>query len=225
MTKTKKLLIVGIGETSLLAAEYFRFDSDFEVVAFLADYEYIDQKDFDSCPLVAIGEAVNFYPPSEYFAFVAMGSGTLNRDRTKVCRRMKELGYSLASYVSTRAFVWPNVKIGDNCFVLEHNTLQPFTQLGNNVVLWSGNHIGHRTVIEDNCFITSHVVISGFCTIGEFSFLGVNSSIADGVQIGKDNFIAMGTSIAKSTAEDCIYSGNPAELRSISAKRFCRVRQ
>ena len=52
---------------------------------------------------------------------------------------------------------------GDNCFILEDNTVQPFVTIGNNVTLWSGNHIGHDSVIEDDCFISSHVVVSGTC--------------------------------------------------------------
>ena len=56
-------------------------------------------------------------------------------------------------------------------------------KIGNNVVLWSGNHIGHNTVIRDNCFIASHVVISGFCEIGENCFLGVNSTVINNITI------------------------------------------
>ena len=53
--------------------------------------------------------------------------------------------------------------MGDNCFIFEDNTVQPFVTLGNNLVLWSGNHIGHHSTLRDHCFISSHVVISGFC--------------------------------------------------------------
>ena len=55
---------------------------------------------------------------------------------------------------------------GDNCFILEDNTIQPFVSIGNNVTLWSGNHIGHDSTIDDHCFIASHVVVSGHVRVG-----------------------------------------------------------
>jgi UDP-3-O-[3-hydroxymyristoyl] glucosamine N-acyltransferase len=74
--------------------------------------------------------------------------------------------------------------VGDNCFILENNVIQPFVRVGNNVTLWSGNHIGHHSTIGDHCFISSHVVISGSCEIGENCFLGVNATVRDNVKLG-----------------------------------------
>ena len=87
--------------------------------------------------------------------FIAMGYKRLNRLRTKFFDSAEEKGYDLISYVSSKAFIWRNVEIGKNCFIFEDNTIQPFVNIGNNVTLWSGNHIGHHSIIEKNCFISS----------------------------------------------------------------------
>ena len=108
---------------------------------------------------------------------------------------------------------------------LENNTLQPFVEIQDNVVLWSGNHIGHHSIIRNNCFLSSHVVISGHCDIGENAFFGVNSTVANNIKIASDNFISMGASISKQTDEDGFYTGNPAEKRKVSAKRVCKVKE
>ena len=89
--------------------------------------------------------------------------------------------------------------IGDNCFILEDNTIQLFTTIGNNVVMWSGNHIGHHSVIKDHVFFASHLVLSGHCIVEPFSFLGVNSTIRDGIHIAEGSLIAMSASIVKDT--------------------------
>jgi sugar O-acyltransferase (sialic acid O-acetyltransferase NeuD family) len=225
MTGGQRLLIFGNHEIAAVAMEYFRHDSPYEPVAFAVDADYITSDTFCDLPVVAVDRAVELYPPGETAAFVAIGDGQLNRARMSMYDRASALGYELASYVSSAAFVWRNVRIGRNCFVLEHNVLQPFVTLGDNVILWSGNHIGHRSVVEDHVFVTSHVVVSGFCTIGARSFLGVNATLANGVQIAADNYIAMAASIAASTEADGIYKGNPAERHRLSAKRFCKVRE
>lgn len=130
------------------------------------------------------------YSSDECSVFVAISSSHLNRDRTSVYKRIKDKGYEMASYVSSKSVIWKNVEIGDNCFVLENNTLQPFTKIGNNVTIWSGNLIAHSSMIEDNCFITSHIVVSGFCKIRTNTFIGVNSSIVDEAVVAEDTAVS-----------------------------------
>jgi sugar O-acyltransferase (sialic acid O-acetyltransferase NeuD family) len=220
----KPLVIVGNGEIAAMANEYFTHDSDYEVAGFAIGAPYISADSFCGRPLVDLDRLEDRFPPGEFDAFVAIGDGQLNRIRRGHFDALKARGYRLASYVSSHAFVWRDVPIGENCFILEHNVLQPFVSIGDNVTLWSGNHIGHRSVIEDNVFMSSHVVVSGFCRIGAYSFIGVNAAIAHQVTIASDNYIAMGAVIPASTEPDRIYQGNPAEARKISARRFCRVR-
>ena len=222
---SKKLVIVGTGETAALAYEYFTHDSSYEVVAFAVEKAFLTEDSFFGLPVVAFEDIENSYPPAEYNAFVAMSGSALNRQRTRFYHETKNKGYKLASYVSSRAFVWHNVEIGDNCFIMEDNTLQPFTKVGNNVVMWSGNHLGHRSIIKENCFITSHVVISGWCEIGKNAYIGINASIIGEVKIADDNFIAMGAVVGKGTQENSIYKGNPAVKAPITAKKFCQVKE
>ena len=96
--------------------------------------------------------------------------------------------------ISSKASIFTN-KIGENCFILEDNTIQPYVEIGNNVTLWSGNHIGHHSIIRDHCFITSHVVVSGGVEIGENTFIGVNATLRDHIKIGKSNVIGAGALI------------------------------
>jgi sugar O-acyltransferase (sialic acid O-acetyltransferase NeuD family) len=221
----KPLVIIGNGEIAEMACEYFDHDSDRTVAAFSIGADYIQEPTLAGRPVTPLASLAETHPPDAFDAFVAIGDGQLNRLRRQHVDQCKAAGYALVSYVSSKAFVWHNVAIGENCFILEHNVLQPFTAVGNNVTLWSGNHIGHRSVIEDDVFMASHVVVSGFCRIGARSFVGVNASVAHQVQVAADNFIAMGAAVTANTEPDSIYQGVPAERRTISAKRFCRVRE
>ncbi|MEZ4692278.1 MAG: DapH/DapD/GlmU-related protein [Ignavibacteria bacterium] len=74
-------------------------------------------------------------------------------------------------------------------------------KIGNNVVLWSGNHIGHDVEIDDHNFITSHAVVSGFVKIRNNCFIGVNATIRDGITIAPETLIAAGAIIMKDTVE------------------------
>jgi sugar O-acyltransferase (sialic acid O-acetyltransferase NeuD family) len=211
MTGGEKIVVVGAGEQAELAYEYFTHDSPHEVVAFSVESEFLDNEELFGLPVIPFEEITEQYGPGEYRAFVAISSTQLNRIRTRLYREVKERGYQCVSYVSSHAFVWHNVEIGENTFVFENNVLQYGVSVGDNVILWSGNHVGHQTKIEDNCFVSSHVVISGFCTIGNGSFLGVNSTFGDGLTVGRDCVIGAGAVVVKDTEPRKVYVGNPAK--------------
>lgn len=206
----EKVIIIGDGETAELAYEYFTYDSPFEVAAFAVEAAYRKKHMMFGLPVVAFEEVEKLYPPAGHKAFAAISYTKLNRVRARLYAAAKEKGYAFVSYVSSKAFVWRNVEIGENCFIFENNVVQYAVKIGDNVVLWSGNHIGHQTVIRDNVFISSHVVVSGYCEVGENSFLGVNSCVANNIKIAKDNLIGMGAVIHKDTEERKVYVGNPA---------------
>lgn len=203
---SKKLILVGDSPIAEVAYEYFTHDSDYEVVAFAVEKEYLRETELFGVPVVPFETVAEQHPPSEAEMFVAVGYTQHNRLRARLYEAAKAQGFTLASYVSSRAFVWRNVEIGDNCFIFEDNTIQPFVKIGNNVVLWSGNHIGHHSVIRDHNFISSHVVISGFCDIQESCFLGVNATIANNVTIARDGLLGAGAIVLKDTEPGRMYA-------------------
>jgi len=220
MNKNKKLVIIGAGETAEIAYEYFTYDSDYDVIAFSVNEKYIKNDKLFGLPIVPIENINKLYPEKKYDAFIAVSYTNLNKNRTKLYNQVKEKGYRLATYVSSQAFVWRNVQIGDNCLILENNVIQSNVQIGNNVYLWSGNHIGHRTVINDNCYISSHVTISGFCNIGSFCFIGVNSCLNDRINISANCIIGSGAVVIQNTEPNKVYIGNPATPMK---KKICNI--
>lgn len=218
MNKKKKLIIVGAGEFGEIAYEYFTFDSEYEVIAFAVEKKYKKNDKLFDCPIIDFEEIEKLYPPDEYDVFVAVTYVQLNRARRNLYRQCKDKGYHCASYISSNAFVWHNVAVGENVFIFENNTIQYNAIIGNNVILWSGNHIGHRSVIEDDCWVTSHDVISGFCRIGRGSFIGVNATLGDNVILGEDSVFGAGAVTVKSLPDKGgIYIGSPAKKQSKTA--------
>lgn len=215
-----KVVIFGVKDFAELAHYYLSTDSEHEVVAFCVDRDYIPEGgSFRGLPVCAFEDVAQRFPPAEYRFFAPMSPANINQARARVYARIKELGYTCISYVSSRATVFDNA-IGENCFILENNTLQPFTSIGNNVVMWSGNHIGHHSSIADHVFFTSHVVLSGHCTVEPYCFFGVNATIRDGLVLAEGSFIAMAAAVVKSTEPWGVYRGNPAKKAEISSKEL-----
>lgn len=223
--QARKLVIFGLEDFADLAFEYFTYDSDYEVVGFTVDDAYRKTEEKFGLPVVSFEALETTFPPDSCDFFGAIVYGKLNRLRADVCARAKAKGYRLASYISSRSFIWRNAKLGEHCFVFEDNTIQPFVTIGDNVVLWSGNHIGHHSRIGSHCFITSHVVVSGWCDIGDYTFIGVNATLANNTQIGEACWISHGAivsgdvparSLVKTSSSDIEPLNEPVLFRSLA---------
>jgi sugar O-acyltransferase (sialic acid O-acetyltransferase NeuD family) len=210
MSTKNKVVIFGLNDLAELAHYYLTTDSDYTVVGFTVNKEYLTETVFKGLPVIAFEELEQHFSPNEYLLFAPMTGVEMNNIRKKIYLEGKEKGYTFISYVSSKATVCHN-EIGENCFILEDNTLQPFTKIGNNVMMWSGNHIGHHGIVEDHVFFTSHVVLSGHCHVKERAWIGVNATIRDRVTIGEGSLIAMGAMITKSTEDEGFYIGSPAK--------------
>lgn len=178
----KKLIIYGTGLIAEVAAFYFSHDTDYKIIAFTNAAEFITESQFDGKPVVAFETIESVYSPLDYEIFIALGYKKTNQVRQARYYEAKQKGYKCATYISPRATYY-GTPVGRNCFILENNVIQPFVTIGNNVTLWSGNHIGHHSLIKDHCFISSHVVVSGNCVISENCFLGVNATLRDNVKL------------------------------------------
>lgn len=221
--KTHKLILLGDSAFAEVAYEYFTHDSEYEVVAFAVEREFRQRDELLSVPVVDLETLPATHTPADHAFYAAIVYTQLNRLRARLYATAKSWGYRPASYISPRAFVWRNAVVGEHCFIFENNVVQPFATLGDNVVLWSGNHIGHHSRVGDHCFISSHVVVSGFCDIGSHGFLGVNATLGNNVSIGRDCLLGAGAVVTKNVPDDTIVKGPTGEAAKLSAKAYSKV--
>lgn len=207
-----QLIIFGAGDIARLAHYYFTSDSEHTVVAFVVDEKYRQDDFLQGLPLLDFEEVVEHYSPKTHEMFIALSYAKMNKVRAEKYYKAKALGYQLASYVSSKCSFLTDNPVGENCFILEDNTIQPFVTIGNNVTLWSGNHIGHDSVIEDHCFISSHVVVSGRVHIHQYCFIGVNATLHNAITIAPETLIGAGSVISKDTVDKGVYVPQRAKL-------------
>jgi sugar O-acyltransferase (sialic acid O-acetyltransferase NeuD family) len=200
-----RVLIFGAGDIARLAHYYFTHDSPHEVAGFVVDRSYRTGDSLLGLPLVDAEEQATRFPPAQFDMFVALSYAKTNALRAEKYAQAKAAGYRLVSYVSSRCTYLSQTPPGDNCFILEDNTIQPFVTIGNNVTLWSGNHVGHDSTIEDHCFIASHVVVSGHVRIGTRSFIGVNATLRNSITIAPESVIGAGAVIMKDTQPKSVH--------------------
>ena len=220
MEKNNPVIIFGLNDNAQLAKFYLTEDSDFSVAGFCVDEKYLPERpEFMGLPIYSFEQIDQSCPPDSFDFFAPLAPAKMNTVREEKFKLIKNKGYHCISYISSRATNFSE-KIGENCFILEDNTIQPYTEIGDNVILWSGNHIGHHGKIGDHVMFTSHVVMSGHCDIGNNSFLGVNSTLTNAILLGEGTLVSLGSVIEGDTEPWSVYKGNPAIKLGIPSKRI-----
>lgn len=219
----KKLVIFGAGDIAELAHFYFTNDSEYEVVAFTVDAEHITSAEFCGLPVIDFASVTEQFPPNSHAMFVAISYSGLNQLRKDKFLAAQELGYDLPGYCSSKATCLNEGRIGKNCFILEDNTVQPFVTIGDNVTLWSGNHIGHHSTIQSHAFLASHIVVSGGVTIEERCFIGVNVTLRDHITIGARSVLGAGALILSDVEPEGVYVGQETARAKVPSTRLRRI--
>jgi len=206
----KKVIIFGTGELAQRIFFYLK-DSNDQVVAFCANKSKIDEKELLGLPVIAFEDVEEQFPPGEFLMFVAIAYSEMNKKRTEFYNEAKNKGYELYSYVHPSTKIWDEFEMGENCFILANNVIQPFVKIGNNVLIGSNNLISHNTTIGDNCFITSNVTMGGHITVGKNCFVGLSSTINQRIKIGEECIIGAGTIISKDINDREVYAENSSK--------------
>ncbi len=218
--RDRPLIIFGVGELAQLACFYFTHDSLRQVAAFTVDGAHLQQDQCMGLPVLPFEEVHVHYAPQAYDMFVAIGYARLNQARAEKCFEAKSRGYRLATYISSRSVTWGDLIIGENCFIMEGNIIQPFVRIGNNVVIWCGSLVSHHVEIDDNCFIGAHAVVSGHVKIGAHSFVGVNATLRDKITLGERTLVGAGALIIASTKENTAHLAAASPEASVPSQRL-----
>ena len=77
----KKLVLFGNAELAELTHYYFSKDSDYKVVAFSVDGEYIKESHLKQLPVIPFDNILATHSPEDHHMFVALGYKNMNELR------------------------------------------------------------------------------------------------------------------------------------------------
>ncbi len=205
-----KVIIYGLGDFAKLLYFYLKNDSSFEVIAFTADEQFVNnKKTFCDKPLLAFESIENFYPPQDYNMLVCIGYKKM-RNRKSLFDKAINKGYNLINYVHSSVKCM-NLELGCNNIIFPNVTIEPDVVIGNNNIIWSDTLLGHNSTIGNHIYIAAKVLISGQSKIEDLCFFGNSTSMIDGLKISSESFLVAGSVHFKSTEPYTMYMGNPAK--------------
>jgi sugar O-acyltransferase (sialic acid O-acetyltransferase NeuD family) len=207
------LLIFGAGSLARLAYDYCMRDTDYDVRGFTVHERYLGTSSVGGLPEFAFERLEREFSPDECRLFVAVGYKQVNRARAAVVDECRARGYGLATIVSKRSYVWPDVEVGENCFVFDGVIVEPRVTIGDDVILWSGCQVCHDSVLADHCFLAPNAVVLGDARLGERCFVGGNATVRNGVTLAADTVVGAGAIVKRDTRPGEIYSATATAPR------------
>lgn len=147
------------------------------------------------------------YTPQEVEIVVANGEPF---EREVIFNELSEKKYEITTLVDPLANVSTFATLGKGSIVIGYTMINAGVSIGNNVVIQSHCVIGHDIWIDDHTVLSSGFMPSGNIKIGKRVFVGLNTCTIDGVQIGDDSIVSLGSVIYKNVATGMIVMGNPA---------------
>lgn len=156
----KRLIIYGTGPMARLAWHYFTMDSDYDVTAFVTDDAPCSS--FCSLPVLLFADMLHTFARAEYEIFVTeeipAASPECFFSGTRY-RQAREAGYTLASYISSRALFLEVPAHGDNVFIMEGVAVQPNVRLGSNVLVGSHCTLEMGSTVPDHRYLPSSTIV------------------------------------------------------------------
>lgn len=91
-----------------------------------------------------------------------------------------------------------------------------------------GVNIGRESYVAFGATVLTHDFVRGIHAntyIGDFTFIGANSTVLPGVRIGDSCIIGSGSVVTKDIPSNCIAVGNPAKVikRDVKTTRFGKL--
>jgi sugar O-acyltransferase (sialic acid O-acetyltransferase NeuD family) len=207
-----KIVIFGAGPLAHLAYIHFSNAGQYEVVAFTVNEEYLKEDKFFGLNLVAFEQIEKIYPPDKFSMFVALGYTRVNKARAQIYNSSKAKGYHMVSCIEANVIDSINYKVGENSLIMPNTVIQPFAEVGNDVIIWNNSYIGYKSYVRDHTYIGPDAVIAGNVEIGQYCFIGANATIRDRVIVAPECVIGAGAIILKNTEAGKVYRGQRAEV-------------
>jgi sugar O-acyltransferase (sialic acid O-acetyltransferase NeuD family) len=218
-----KVVLFGIGRGADVAYRFLARDSEHKVRGFAVDRQHLDRKDFHGLPVVAFDEVERHFSPDAYKMLVLLGYQRMNALRADKYLQAKSKGYSFISYANSSFYRAEDLDIGENCFILDNQSISLDVKIGNNVVMWSSNHIGDLTQIGDHVWLASHVTIAAEAVIKPYCFLGVGATVGNKVTLAERTFVGAAALVASDTAAGSVCLTNESVRTDVDSTTFLRV--
>lgn len=200
-----KIFVFGVTPFAEMLRYYVDDAGQDEVAGYVVDEDYLPQNRFlGGLAVISWDYFMKNYPPESCKLLSSVTYNGMNKKREALFHRIKDAGYSLATFVHPSAIIASNCQIGEGNIFLEHVTVQPFTTIGDNNVFWSNVNICHHSQIGSFNFFAASCCVLGKTVIKNRCFIGSNATIKNRTIVESDSLIGACAFSSKDTVSGSV---------------------
>jgi sugar O-acyltransferase (sialic acid O-acetyltransferase NeuD family) len=119
--------------------------------------------------------------------------------------------FKFEKIVSQDAIINSNVTIGDGTFIVSGSVINIGTNIGTHCVINTACAIDHDNLFENFSSTGPGVRTGGNVVVRKNSYIGINSSVKQGVEIQNDTVVGAQSYVNKDCEKESVYYGSPAK--------------
>ena len=208
MSTKPRVIIVGAGGHGHVMLDVLLCQDLAEVVGFLDDREELLGTTSRAGVLIMGGTDWSRLAPDTAEAFVvAIGNNSRRRGKYQAAI---EAGLVPWSAVHPSAVIADNAKLGEGIQVVGGVVINPFAEVGCDVILNTSCTVDHDSRIGDHAFLGPGVHLGGEVEVGEMVLLGLGAIVLPGAKIGEGAVVGAGAVVTKDVEAWTMVVGVPA---------------
>lgn len=207
----KRVVVIGAGARGREVAEILRQPSEqgnvTEVLGFVDDNLALRNQVIDGLPILGDWSWLQGIDRSEVAVICASG---FSETRKILFERARASGFSFANAISHVAYLSPHSQIGEGVVIYQHAIASRGTVIEDHVIINLGSIVSHDTKVGRYGTVNPGVNLAGNVTIGEGCYLGIGSSVIQGISIG--SWTTVGAALITDLPDNVTAVGMPARV-------------
>lgn len=152
-----------------------------------------------SHPVPILGNPEEWAPAENERFIVALGEAKWRKHYVDL---LTSRGVKFATFISKKAYIGPNVTIGEGAIIAPTAVVTADVVLGKHAILNIHTSISHDCVVGDYVTLSPGSRIPGRCKLNDAVFLGVNASLLPDIHLADGTQVGAGAVVTKSIASE-----------------------
>ena len=209
----KNIVVIGSGGHAKVVADILLkrkevLKEELNIIGFLDDnFQNLEYREIFNIPILGSLELIEEFKNKDYEYIIAIGNNLI---RKKIAEKYSSLIYYIA--IHPTAVIGNMVTIEEGTVVMANVVINSYSKIGKHCILNTSSIIEHDNKIEDYVHISPNATLCGGTIVKEKSWIGAGSNIKQGITVGENVIVGMGTIVIRKIQDNVIAVGNPARI-------------